>query len=371
MRLLATPSVTRSWPAWARYGSAVLIVGLNATVQSVWHGTTGYPMLFYLGCVILCAVFFDQATSLIATVLSAAALAYISLEPRYSFAIESTQSIFALILFVALSLIAGFFIELLHIAVSRLHQTNQALRKLNLELASAEREKDLLLRESAHRAKNDFATLIALIRLEERKILDETARERLAKLADRAHVYARLQDRLSRAKQEQVVNTGEYVKDLCKDMSSMLAGVRPISVHVRAEDHFLPASQAVAVGLITNELVTNAVKHAFADDCAGTIDVTFVARGDEFLLCVEDDGRGFRGDGTQEGPPRGDGQSLVRAMAGQLNGYYELGPRKDRNGTVARVRFPLAQSMPAEIESQHPDARGAIPDYAFDEATNI
>jgi two-component sensor histidine kinase len=308
-----------------------------------------FPYLLPYGVVIICAVLFDQRTSLLATILSAATLAFFVLEPRYSFAIESTRSAFSLAFFIVLSLFVGFLIELLHLAIFRLHETNDALRRVNRELTASDREKDLLLREAAHRTKNDLLTLIAIIRLEQRRQKDQRVKETLERLAQRTQVYVKLQERLSRSEHESVVDVGAYLKDLCDQLASAVSEARPIELNVAAENHTLPASQALAIGLITNELVTNALKHAFGDDEAGRVHVVFQAVDGEFVLTVEDDGKGLP---AKEKPARnsgGDGQRLVQGMVSQLQGAMLLQSRAGAPGTFAKVTFPsnLDTMLPA------------------------
>lgn len=78
-------------------------------------------------------------------------------------------------------------------------------------------------------------------------------------------------------------------------------------------------ARAVPVGLITNELVTNALKYAFPDDRAGTVCIRFWREGEEFVLAVEDDGIGLP---DTDAAPKGTGlgRRLIRALAAQLGG---------------------------------------------------
>jgi two-component system, sensor histidine kinase PdtaS len=347
LAVLAAPAVTRRWPRWGRVLFATVLIA-SITALQVQMAGAGYPFLTYLAAVVVCAVLFDEATSLYATILSGACLDFFFLEPRYSFWIESSSSAFAFAFFVLLCLFVGFLIELLHLAVRRLHDANEALRAANRELTASDQEKDLLLREAAHRTKNDLLTLIAIIRLEQRRHQDERISRTLDRLAQRTQVYVKLQERLSRAEQESVVNAGAYLKDLCEELASALSGASAAALRICAEDHILPAQQAVALGLITNELVTNAFKHAFADDHSGTVEVVFRATSEGFVLCVEDNGRGLREPEPRGAGLGGHGQGLVKGMVSQLQGEIELKPRADGRGTIARVEFPCPNRVSTE-----------------------
>ena len=91
------------------------------------------------------------------------------------------------------------------------------------------------------------------------------------------------------------------------------------------------------VGLIANELVTNALKHASPDNCAGSVTVIFKSLDGECILCVEDDGIGLPRDAEVR---KGLGQKLIRSLVAQLQGSFEICPRTDGRGTIAKIRFP-------------------------------
>ena len=119
-------------------------------------------------------------------------------------------------------------------------------------------------------------------------------------------------------------------------MSSV--GLRPIALQAEIEDRQVALTLAVGIGLITNELVTNALKYAFPDGHPGTILVRFFQDGNEFKLAVRDDGVG-----DSIGPARGSGlgQRLIRSLAQQLGGTFEAEVRP--GGRTATVRFPVTR----------------------------
>lgn len=99
------------------------------------------------------------------------------------------------------------------------------------------------------------------------------------------------------------VDTSEFIASLCDDLSAALIGLRPITLVVDAESHLMPQERAVPVGLIMNELLTNALKYAFPDERSGTVKVRFWRDQDSFCLRVHDDGVGM----TFKRTPRGSG----------------------------------------------------------------
>jgi two-component sensor histidine kinase len=111
---------------------------------------------------------------------------------------------------------------------------------------------------------------------------------------------------------------------------------------VKAESHPIPLTQAVSVGLIINELLVNALKYAFPDDCEGRVLVTFMRTDQEYCLAVSDNGVGIPAarDSTSSHPSTGLGQRLIRAFVAQLGGRLKIEPRAP--GTRAQVCFPVA-----------------------------
>jgi two-component system, sensor histidine kinase PdtaS len=108
-------------------------------------------------------------------------------------------------------------------------------------------------------------------------------------------------------------------------------------LRVDVDEGDIPFSQAIMIGLIINELVTNALKYAFPDGRAGTIDIRLTPIGTEHVLTVRDNGIGK----AAPFPDRaGFGQRLVKAMAKQLNGRYHA--EGTDMGRICVLRFPAA-----------------------------
>lgn len=326
---------TRAWPPWLRYFLTFVLFGIALLLESVWLDAAKYPFLFFLCAIIISAALLDRGSSLLGTGLAAGTLALFALRPNYAFAPQGAPDWVAWGIFVFVALTTGALVELLHKAIDE-------LRLVNAALAASEQEKDLLLRESAHRTRNDLARLSGLIHLEIQSAKDDPRlQDRLRRISDRIQVFSRLQNRLSRKNEAAVVEMQDYISDLCRDLHSSLVGVRPITVEARAEARPLAEPSAVVVGLIVNELVTNALKHAFPEERPGRVEVTFVAREAECMICVEDDGIGLPKKPVPRTDGQGLGQKLIGSLVDQLQGSYVVRPRRDGSGTVASVRFPL------------------------------
>lgn len=331
--LLAHTRWTRALPPWQRYGTATLAVAVVLLIGMWMAGLlTGFPFLLFFVVILINAALFGRATGAYSVLLSAAFTFYLALMPPASMPFNAAPRAAEIVLFIITGLAAS-------TAVASLRSSMHDLAEANERLAAAEREKDLLLRETGHRVKNDLASLMALVRLQERFVTDPAGRAALTSTGERIRVLGRLHDRLRLADKAAVVDIGRFITELCDDLRTALHGLRPVALKVQAERCLLPQEQAVAVGLITNELLTNALKYAFPDDRSGTVTIRFSREGGSFELIVADDGVGQQPEKPSSGSS-GLGQRLIRSLAGQLGGTVEIGPNSEAGGTRAVARFP-------------------------------
>lgn len=191
---------------------------------------------------------------------------------------------------------------------------------------------EMLLRELQHRIKNNFQIIISFLALQARRA-DAANRERFGRVMDRIHAIALAHDLLSMQEGASSVEFDTYLRALCASIDPQR---EEVTVEVDASPAILPLDRAVPIGLIVNELLTNALKHAF-DDSGGVIRVAFTIEPDlgEGRVAIEDDGRGMG-----PAPDGGHGLSLVAAFAQQLQGRVERAQLE--RGTRTTIRFPLA-----------------------------
>ncbi len=330
-KLFEKPLVTRSWPTAARYGVTLLMV-LAALAATEWlqPHMNGHTFTFFYAAVVAAGILFNHGSSGVALILSALVTDYVFLEPRGSFDIAT--DIVPWLAFVLICLIIGFVVEAMHVAVHRLHEANNAL-------ASSDSEKDLLLREATHRTRNDLQMLGALIDLQMRASDDATVRNALSATRGRVRLLGEVQQRLRRTQDNTVIDMRDFITGLCDDLRHTLLDLRPITLTLHAEAHDLDQEQAVAIGLVINELATNALKYAFPDGREGHIEVGFVRQGDSFLVTVRDNGVGAQAPNAGSSNGSQLGQRLLRALAAQLHGEITVEIAK---GTQATLRFPAA-----------------------------
>jgi two-component sensor histidine kinase len=197
-------------------------------------------------------------------------------------------------------------------------------------------ERDLMLRELEHRMKNNFQTVAALLSTQLRRATDEPAREALREALNRVTSISQAHHNLyALGDHTQGVEMGVYLGELCSNLAEALLLGEKVRLRCIVEPGALDRDRAVAIGLIVNELVTNAAKHAFADGAAGQIRVAFGREANGYRLVVEDDGQGLPIDYATR--RQGLGRGLIEAFTRQAGGSLTVGA-----GPGARFEVDLA-----------------------------
>lgn len=205
-------------------------------------------------------------------------------------------------------------------------------------LRSSLLEKESLLREVHHRVKNNLQVISSLLHLQTRKLRHPDVLGFVRDTQNRVRSMALLHETLYRSGNLARVSFPQYVRSVCAHVArSYASGAGKIVLHHRIADVSLDLDLAIPAGLIINELVSNAFKHAFPSRSAGEILVELrVAPGGRLLLRVSDNGIGL---GPEVDPQRTEtlGLLLVRNLAGQLDGRFSV---SSDQGAVFEIEFP-------------------------------
>jgi two-component sensor histidine kinase len=186
------------------------------------------------------------------------------------------------------------------------------------------RQKDVLLEEMRHRVANSLQIIASIILMKARTVQSEETRLHLKDAHSRLMSIAAVQEHLHASGAAGPVEMTPYLSKLCETLAtSMIGGVRPISLNVGGGGGSASSRQAECLGLIVTELVMNALKHAFPHDRSdGRITVLYDAAGTDWKLSVIDNGVG-RPDGIFAQAKTGLGTSIVKALAHQLGAQVE------------------------------------------------
>jgi two-component sensor histidine kinase len=155
----------------------------------------------------------------------------------------------------------------------------------------AEEQKAILLRELQHRTKNEFALAAAMLRLQAKVRPSAELQAALDSAIGRIEAFGRSHEEFDLPDSGVDIPMRPYLEGLCASLSAQAAGSGSISIRVVAEDITLPPKHANTIGLVANELLTNAYKHAFESETAGNVAVTLHRSKTRLTLTVEDDGR--------------------------------------------------------------------------------
>ena len=199
-------------------------------------------------------------------------------------------------------------------------------------------EKETLLQEVHHRVKNNLQVVASLINLQSRQVNDAGAREVLHATKQRVQAIALLHEGLYRASDLASVELGPYLRGLAGDLLRANADpARNISVVCEAAGLRTNMDSAVPLGLIVNELVSNALKHAFNGRSSGRVMVRLEQQAELAELCVCDDGAGLPANFSFESTDSL-GLRLVNNLARQLDGELT---QTSQGGVTWLLRFPL------------------------------
>ena len=206
----------------------------------------------------------------------------------------------------------------------------------NDKLKEALNEKEMLLKEVYHRVKNNLQVVSSLINLQARNVKNEATAELLKQSANRIKAMALLHEKLYQSKDLARIDFNAYIHSLA-DHLLFGYGVHSekIRVNIRIDDVFLDVDTAIPCGLIINELLSNALEHAFPDNRHGEIGITFTQDQGAFILVISDNGVGFPADLDYK-KSASLGLQLVATLTNQLNGHMTL-ERKD--GSTFTISF--------------------------------
>jgi PAS domain S-box-containing protein len=212
--------------------------------------------------------------------------------------------------------------------------------RLEREHAIAAERIGMLLLELTHRVKNSLQIIAGMVSIEARSHKSGEGKAALERVSHRINALGQLYSKLSDANTVEAVDAATYLDELCRDLIASVhkEGGRSIVLKTNIESELLPTDRAITIGLIVNELVTNAVKFAFPDDAKGMVLVTLKRASGELRLTVADNGQGLD-------PGRADfglGGRLVEGFAQQLGG--RLTRETGNKGTIVCLTLPSPEA---------------------------
>ncbi len=213
--------------------------------------------------------------------------------------------------------------------------------RLEREHTIAHERIGMLMQELTHRVKNSLQSIAAMVMIEARSQKSDDGKAALERVSHRIDALGQLYAKLSKSNTVESVDAATYLDELCRDLIGSVdrESGRAIVLKTDIESVMLPTDRAIPIGLIVNELVTNAFKYAFPGESNGTVMVVLKRSHGELRLTVADDGKGIDSRRADSGL----GGRLVGGFAQQLGGQVER--KSDSQGTTVHLILPSREGL--------------------------
>lgn len=198
-------------------------------------------------------------------------------------------------------------------------------------------EKELLIKEVHHRIKNNMAALTSILSLQGKMSSDPATEKALNDVKSRMQSMALLYERLYRSDNVREMPIGNYLPDMINEIASMFHSRPEVAIEKHIDNFILDAKTMSVLGLIVNELMTNAMKHAFEGRDSGNIIVAAAQQDGHASLIIEDNGIGIPESVDIDNSPSF-GLRLVGILIRQLDGTITIARK---GGTRFTITFPL------------------------------
>ncbi len=200
-------------------------------------------------------------------------------------------------------------------------------------------EKEILLREIHHRVKNNMQVVSSLLNLQAGYVEDRQARAMFEDCQARVRSMAMVHEKLYRSPNLATLDFGQHVRELCEALVRTFSNeARSINLNVVADAVSLDIDTAIPVGLILNELVTNALKYAYPAGGSGELRISLrLATPEQLILSVADNGVGLP-KGFEVEQARSLGLKMIRSLTRQIKGRLEV---RQSDGAEFRIAFPV------------------------------
>jgi two-component system, sensor histidine kinase PdtaS len=288
---------------------AIAMVTFRVALDPIIGERVPYALNFV--AIVLATVAAGWRSGFLALTLSQLLIWYVVVPERWSFAFQSGDIMWAFVV--------ATFSEAVILLIIALYQ-----REIDKGVAEREQRMALLdhaLNEIDHRTRNNHQTVLAMIHLQAQRSTHDGVREALHQVADRIHAIAQATERLAlRSGNLERIRLDDHLCGLCEHIERGLSR-QNVNVRCEVEEITTSADMAIPIAIIVNELVTNALKHAFDGRDQGDVLVTGRMNG-ALRLTVTDNGVGIRPDNRKD--RGGLGTKLVENFARQLGAQHEI-----------------------------------------------
>jgi len=210
-------------------------------------------------------------------------------------------------------------------------------KKAKDQIVESLKEKEVLLREIHHRVKNNFTVIQSLLELQLKDISDDKSREYFDDAQNRIQSMTMIHEMLQGSDDLKHINTKNYIYKVVDTLlNSYKIDSHAVRLHKDIEDISLDVDTMIPLGLIINELVTNALKYAFPDNVEGMLNISLKKKVDNnYELIIKDTGVGLP-EGFDLKKVKSLGLKIVNMLSKQIRGTLEV---SSRDGAEFRIVF--------------------------------
>jgi two-component system, sensor histidine kinase PdtaS len=246
-----------------------------------------------------------------------------------------TTKLTLLLLLCATVIVIGLLLFLLY---RHKQKSNSIITQKNKQLQLCLDEREWLLKEIHHRVKNNLQIVMSLLNSQTAYIDNEPALNAIHDSQHRVHAMSLIHQKIYTEENLSSIEMSVYIRELVAYLSDSFNAKPRIRFELNIESLELDVSQAVPLGLMLNEALTNSIKYAFPEDRKGVIAITLSkSAADRYLLTITDDGVGipFLVDYNRPGSL---GMSLMAGLSEDMDGTFTI---ENNHGTVINITFSI------------------------------
>ncbi|MEO5638377.1 MAG: sensor histidine kinase [Chitinophagaceae bacterium] len=227
-------------------------------------------------------------------------------------------------------------IALLYHQYSNKQRINKMIMYKNELLEHLITEKEWLVKEIHHRVKNNLQIVVSLLNTQAAHLQEGDALMAIQQSRHRIQVISLLHQKLYQAETSSLIDMQVYIREVVSFLKDSFSGINHLYFNQQIDAISLDISQAVSVGLILNEAVTNCIKYAFPNNINGNIKITFTKEDNgRLLLSIADNGIGIAKD-IDLSQIKSLGMQLMQTLSEQLDGNMKI---ESKEGTIVKVCF--------------------------------
>jgi len=207
-------------------------------------------------------------------------------------------------------------------------------KKYRIELENILAQKEVLLKEINHRVKNNLSVILSLLNLQNYKSKDDYHSSLFNDLREKIYSISAVQNQLHRSENHKEINFGSYINDLARNLHNTYSQNNIVELSLDVEDVLVPLDVAIPLGLISNEVLTNSFKYAFASTYENKNQVNIILKSSTkgIELRFRDNGKGY----NKETIKKGMGIELIEDLVQQIDGIVEF---NSNLGVEVIIRF--------------------------------